>query len=181
MKEGGRDTGRRLVLLALGVVVGAGVGVVVARTTGSTEPSVVTVGELSDFAPGSVRSITVGRSFFDFLLPSASDQGAPAVVRRSAANLFLVRDRAGALLALLARDTQSRCRLIDVRGKPGVMDGVSDAAWFADPCHGASYDQTGRCLAGPCPRGLDRFSVGIADGKVVVDVGFPLLGPARGI
>ncbi|HEV8628075.1 MAG TPA: Rieske 2Fe-2S domain-containing protein [Acidimicrobiia bacterium] len=180
MNEGGRGIGRQLVPLVLGVVVGASAGVLVARTIGSAEPSVVTVGNLSDFAPGSVRSITVRESFFDFL-PSASDQGTPAVVKRGPANLFLVRDQTGGVLALLARDTQSRCRLINVRGKPGVIEGVSDAAWFADPCHGASYDQTGTCLAGPCPRGLDRFSVGITAGKVVVDVGFPLLGPARAI
>jgi nitrite reductase/ring-hydroxylating ferredoxin subunit len=175
VKRGGWVVGRGLIIGILGVVIGAGLGVLAARTP---EASVVTVGKLTDFAPGSVHPLTIKRSFFD-LQPSEAGQNPPAVAKRSPATLFLVRDQKGGVLALLARDTHSRCRLINVQGKPGVLEGVSDAAWFADPCHGASYDQTGACLAGPCPRGLDRFSVGITEGKVVIDVGLPLIGPTR--
>jgi nitrite reductase/ring-hydroxylating ferredoxin subunit len=175
MKEGGRGVGRGLLIVILGVVIGASLGVLAARAPAA---SVVTVGELADFAPGSVYSLTINRSFFDFQ-PSGAVQNPPAVARRSPTTLFLVRDQTGGVSALLARDTHPRCRLINVQGKPGVLEGVNEAAWFADPCHGASYDQAGACLAGPCPRGLDRFSVGITGGKVVIDVGLPVTGPPR--
>lgn len=175
MKKGGCGVSRGLLIGILGVVIGASLGVLTAR---APETSVVTVGKLDDFAPGLVHSLTINRSFFDFQ-PSGAGQNPPVVARRSPTTLFLVRDQAGGVLALLARDTHSRCRLINVQGKPGVLEGVSDGAWFADPCHGASYDQAGACLAGPCPRGLDRFSVGITAGKVVIDVGLPLTGPPR--
>jgi len=49
--------------------------------------------------------------------------------------------------------------------------------WFRNPCHGETYDLSGRCFAGPCPRGLDRFAVTVRDGQVVVDVNELILGP----
>lgn len=49
--------------------------------------------------------------------------------------------------------------------------------WFRNPCHGETYDLTGRCFAGPCPRGLDRFKVTVSGGNVVVDVDELILGP----
>jgi len=49
--------------------------------------------------------------------------------------------------------------------------------WFRNPCHGETYDLTGHCFAGPCPRGLDRFTVTVRDGQVVVDVNELILGP----
>jgi len=49
--------------------------------------------------------------------------------------------------------------------------------WFRNPCHGETYDLTGRCFAGPCPRGLDRFTVTVRAGQVAVHVDELILGP----
>jgi nitrite reductase/ring-hydroxylating ferredoxin subunit len=49
--------------------------------------------------------------------------------------------------------------------------------WFRNPCHGETYDLTGRCFAGPCPRGLDRLTVTVTDGQVAVHVDELIPGP----
>ena len=54
---------------------------------------------------------------------------------------------------------------------------LGQKGWFRNPCHGETYDLTGRCFAGPCPRGLDRFTVTVRDGQLVVDVNELILGP----
>ena len=38
------------------------------------------------------------------------------------------------------------------------------AAQFVCPCHGGKFDRTGKTIAGPPPRGLDRYEIQIADG-----------------
>lgn len=52
--------------------------------------------------------------------------------------------------------------------------------WFECPCHGSKYNRVGEKKAGPAPRGLDRFPVVIAAGKVTVDTGQIVLGPTIG-
>ncbi len=50
--------------------------------------------------------------------------------------------------------------------------------WFKDGCHTSVYDLAGRCFAGPCPRGLDRYNVEINDnGNVVVKLTEVVSGP----
>lgn len=51
---------------------------------------------------------------------------------------------------------------------------------FECPCHGSKYRLSGEYFAGPAPRGLDRFPIDIAGGKVVVDTGNLQTGPPRG-
>ncbi len=52
--------------------------------------------------------------------------------------------------------------------------------WFECPCHGSKYNQVGEKKAGPAPRGMDRFPVIIAGGKVSVDTGLVVQGPPIG-
>ena len=52
--------------------------------------------------------------------------------------------------------------------------------WFECPCHGSKYNQVGEKKAGPAPRGMDRFPVLIADGRVTVDTGTVKNGPPIG-
>ena len=52
--------------------------------------------------------------------------------------------------------------------------------WFECPCHGSKYNQVGEKKAGPAPRGMDRFPVLIAGGKVAVDTGLVVQGPPIG-
>lgn len=52
--------------------------------------------------------------------------------------------------------------------------------WFECPCHGSQYNRVGEYKAGPAPRGLDRFPLQIAGGKISIDTGLPVQGPAKG-
>jgi cytochrome b6-f complex iron-sulfur subunit len=52
--------------------------------------------------------------------------------------------------------------------------------WFECPCHGSKYNQAGEYKLGPAPRGMDRFPLTIADGRVMVDTADLQLGPPRG-
>jgi cytochrome b6-f complex iron-sulfur subunit len=52
---------------------------------------------------------------------------------------------------------------------------------FQCPCHGSNYNIRGEYILGPAPRGLDRFPTSVEDGRVIVDTGTIITGPARGV
>jgi cytochrome b6-f complex iron-sulfur subunit len=52
--------------------------------------------------------------------------------------------------------------------------------WFECPCHGSKYNQAGEYKLGPAPRGMDRFTMEIVDGRVMVNTADLQLGPPRG-
>lgn len=52
---------------------------------------------------------------------------------------------------------------------------------FECPCHGSIYDLAGEYIAGPAPRGMDRYRVTLDGQNVVVDTGALQAGPARGL
>ncbi len=56
----------------------------------------------------------------------------------------------------------------------------SKSMLFECPCHGSKYRLHGEYYGGPAPRGLDRFPVSVAAGKLVVDTGALEVGPPRG-
>ncbi len=56
----------------------------------------------------------------------------------------------------------------------------SKSMLFECPCHGSKYRLHGEYYNGPAPRGLDRFPVSLAAGKLVVDTGALEVGPPRG-
>ena len=51
---------------------------------------------------------------------------------------------------------------------------------FECPCHGSIYDLAGEHIAGPAPRGMDRYKITLDGQKVVVDTSVLEAGPARG-
>ncbi|HEX7276303.1 MAG TPA: Rieske 2Fe-2S domain-containing protein [Acidimicrobiales bacterium] len=53
--------------------------------------------------------------------------------------------------------------------------------WFECPCHGSQYNRVGEKKGGPAPRGMDRFTVSVDGGVVVVDTGIVIPGPAVGV
>ncbi|MGH9022206.1 MAG: ubiquinol-cytochrome c reductase iron-sulfur subunit [Acidimicrobiia bacterium] len=57
----------------------------------------------------------------------------------------------------------------------------ASSQWFECPCHGSKYNRVGEKKDGPAPRGMDRFPVEIVDGRVVINTGLTLGGPAIGV
>jgi cytochrome b6-f complex iron-sulfur subunit len=51
---------------------------------------------------------------------------------------------------------------------------------FECPCHGSKYDIGGEWIEGPAPRGMDRYSLKLSGGSLVVDTSKLLTGPGRG-
>ncbi|MDH3470725.1 MAG: Rieske 2Fe-2S domain-containing protein [Acidimicrobiia bacterium] len=51
---------------------------------------------------------------------------------------------------------------------------------FECPCHGSVFNRGGDYLAGPAPRGMDRFEVAIVDGVVEIDTNAKVNGPPPG-
>lgn len=52
---------------------------------------------------------------------------------------------------------------------------------FECPCHGSVYNIIGEYVAGPAPRGMDRFPIAIRGERVVVDTSSVDEGPPRGV
>lgn len=92
----------------------------------------------------------------------------PSVTYLSDADLFLVRSQAG-WFAFINEDPHL--------GHPTAWDEATQL--FRSPAHGETYDWRGHCVAGPCPRGLDRHPVDIRDGQALVDTSNRLRGPAQ--
>ena len=52
---------------------------------------------------------------------------------------------------------------------PDPATGQDKRGWFRNPCHGETYDITGRRVFGPAPRDLDRYLVSIVGDRVFVN------------
>jgi cytochrome b6-f complex iron-sulfur subunit len=52
--------------------------------------------------------------------------------------------------------------------------------WFECPCHGSKYNAAGEKRDGPAPRGLDRFTVTVDAGNIVIDTSVIVTGPPIG-
>jgi nitrite reductase/ring-hydroxylating ferredoxin subunit len=52
---------------------------------------------------------------------------------------------------------------------------------FECPCHGSVFNLAGEWLAGPSPRGLDRYEVVEVHGQPMVDLRRVIRGPAHGV
>jgi Rieske Fe-S protein len=79
---------------------------------------------------------------------------------RSRETIFLVREGEGSVRALSATCSHLGCQVRwDADGKK-----------FRCPCHGGTYDATGRVVGGPPPRALESIEARIdeADGSVLV-------------
>ncbi len=48
--------------------------------------------------------------------------------------------------------------------------GVRSLGWFRSGCHGQTYDLEGHCVFGPCIRDMDRYSVTLGSGWLVVNI-----------
>jgi nitrite reductase/ring-hydroxylating ferredoxin subunit len=152
--KGRPRAGRRLLAVAVLAVAVAGIvaaAYVFARPTGFEQPAAVW------YNAGAVDEIPVNEP-----------------VRITEQRFWLVKLESGEVLALYQRDPHQGCTVpwnsgFELRSKQG---------WFRNPCHGQTYDLTGRCFDGPCIRGMDRYPVRIERGRVEVNVAAePLEGP----
>ena len=92
-------------------------------------------------------------------------------VRYFLAGRFYVTSYGGSLYALYQKCTHLGCRV-------PLCD---SSEMFECPCHGSVYNIKGEYIAGPAPRGLDRFPVTIEGSDIRVDTGTLIEGPAKGI
>lgn len=50
--------------------------------------------------------------------------------------------------------------------------------WWENLCHGEHYNRIGEYQSGPSPRGLDRYPTTIESGRVLINLGRTVVGPA---
>ena len=82
-------------------------------------------------------------------------------------DVWVVRLPEDEFLALYDRGLESGCPLQWRR----EFDFMDRAGWFVDACTGSAYDLIGRCFSEACRGGpLDRFSVEVVGGEIVVDL-----------
>jgi Rieske Fe-S protein len=163
-----------VVVLALVAVIAA--VVILATQHSSPEGLEATIGPLDDFPVGSVTPLEVSVRLVR-PVPRVSESADGDVVE---VPIFVVHDARAGLLALYAADPHLGCRVglaADLAAEPGVARPANVV--FVNPCHGEQYDVLGRYLAGPAPRGLDRFGITVEGASVVVDIGAFAYGPDR--
>jgi nitrite reductase/ring-hydroxylating ferredoxin subunit len=135
----------------------------------------VVVGVIDDFAVGTMTPLAVRARV------TQPDAGLAAASQRrvGGAPVLIVNDEDEGLLALDAVDPHSNCRVIPASDYSAEGQTLDPEVAIVDPCHGAKYDLTGHYLAGPSPRGLDRFGITIEGHDVIVDFEAFEYGPAR--
>ena len=99
--------------------------------------------------------------------PDSFAEGSATYVR--AGHFYVVRTK-GELFAVSQRCPHLGCLVPYCEG----------SGRFKCPCHGSEFDLAGEWISGPSPRGLDRFALTIAEGKVVVDTSKPIVGAPLG-
>lgn len=72
---------------------------------------------------------------------------------------WLVKDQAGQVTAFAPTCTHLGC----------AYHWEAEAKSFLCPCHSSVFDISGKVMSGPAPRPLDRLTVQIEDGKVLVN------------
>jgi cytochrome b6-f complex iron-sulfur subunit len=99
-----------------------------------------------------------------------SDYG-DGVVRYFLDGRFYVTSYRGGLRALYQKCPHLGCR----------VPFCQSSGRFECPCHGSVYNIVGEYIAGPAPRGMDRFPISIRGDRVIVDTSNVAEGPPRGI
>lgn len=136
-----------LALLMLGVVAVIGVALAVAWPT--PEPgTTISAGSVGNYEPNSVTHL-------------------------EDSHFFLVRLADGSFLAL--HDLATGHLNDPIEWRPNfTFDG--ETGWFRSPFHGETYDREGSLVAGPAARGMDRYPLKIAEGRIIVDTAIAYCG-----
>jgi hypothetical protein len=101
--------------------------------------------------------------------PVQRQMGCPASPEFRPTSVFLVRDEAGGLHALIGEDPRNGCAL---EWKYETM--------FYDVCHGSIYDRRGQRVGGPSPWNLNELALEIRDGDVYINPGRIVVGACPG-
>ncbi len=154
-----------LVFLA-GVVLGASAVWVWQDFKG--RPRTVTIsGALRSFAPGVVAYFVIPGDETPLLRQQFRVK--PRVGSMGTIAFFLVNHETEGFLALYARDPHRGC----------FVQWQKASEQFYNPCHGETYTKAGQCVAGPCPRGLDRFALELREGDLTVHLDRLMPGPPQ--
>ena len=124
-------------------------------------PATVVTADVSDLRNGHVLPVAVE-------LPSTAR---PPHRETGAARVFFVR-RSGQVTAFLGVSTHLGCSLLvpgDPRYGRGFDENPRDPR-IEDPCGGSIYAFDGRCVGGPCPRDLDRYTVRLSGDTAQIDL-----------
>lgn len=127
-------------------------------SSAAADPLIVDVGPVERVPPGGAGHLSV---------PGHGDQG-DIVVRR---------DSSDQLVAFAGRSPTQGCRLVpssELRDVP-----VAPNVAFHDPCHGSNFDLDGILVGGPGSRGMYRYDVTVAAGRIRVDTALLHPGPLR--
>jgi len=91
------------------------------------------------------------------------------VVEIRAARAYLTRIE-GEVVAISETCTHLGCR----------VPWCASSGQFECPCHGSLFNRAGDYIAGPSPRGLDRYAVEVVDGIIEIDTSEVLTGDPPG-
>lgn len=131
---------------------------------------------------GALLAIAAGWTGYEALRPLASSAaggrirlGDPADVPPGSATYFnegrlWLANADGRYLALSQRCPHLGCR----------VPFCESSGRFECPCHGSVFDIGGAYIAGPSPRGMDRYEVVVEDGELIADTSTLVAGPDAG-
>lgn len=94
-------------------------------------------------------------------LPQLARAGGHARIQldEAATPIYVLALEDGGYAAVSAICTHLGCT-VDVAGE-----------WLVCPCHGSTYERTGRVVRGPAERPLQQYPVVVSDGELIIQVG----------
>jgi Rieske Fe-S protein len=99
--------------------------------------------------------------------PESFAEGTATFVREG--HLYVTRAK-GELFAVSQKCPHLGCR----------VPFCESSARFECPCHGSIYNVAGEYIAGPAPRGMDRYPITVEKGRVIINLTEVVEGPAIG-
>ena len=164
-------------LAVIGAVSILTIGVLVVLQRSPVDGPAVAVGSIDDFPLGSISHLDMRVRVAD---PHPQIE---AQFKDGVADLpvFIVHHPDLGVLALSAFDPHLGCRVgLASDSHIEIRRHLTPEIAFVNPCHGEKYDLAGSYVAGPAPRGLDRYRVTIDERGVSVDFSAFIYGPDRG-
>jgi Rieske Fe-S protein len=130
---------------------------------------------------GSLLVVAAGWTTVEALRPLAAEEGA-GLIKLGAGGFA-----EGSVTFI----REGRCYITNVRGHLFALSQTcphlgcrvpfcESSGQFNCPCHGSVFDSAGEWLAGPSPRGLDRYDLRDEGGSLVLDLARKIEGPPPG-